>query len=227
MELSFDRDCSYVIAHINKDFIFKVEKDLANFGKKNLPKNPHHLKAFIPTVKILRKQFKGRDIFENVPLLFNYGFFQVPNQYLVMDFLLRLKSDVPAIHSWIRSDRHESTSIAIARKKELQGLREAFLKYSIYDRHDVDLLLPGTTINLKGYPFDGMDAKVVKVDKKKEKIKVELLLGGLIKTTEVSFDNAIYTIYHSRSLEDGVKEEYIEELGIRVKAKASRNFNND
>ena len=76
MELKISKDTSWAIAYINRDFIDRVEIDLGKYKKYEA------VKAYIPTVRILRKKFKGKDIFEHVHLLFNYGFFQIHNKHI-------------------------------------------------------------------------------------------------------------------------------------------------
>ena len=88
-------DYIWVIAYINRDYIERVEKDL-------LEKGFGALKVFIPTTRILKKQFKGKNEYEYVPLLFNYGFFQLPyKQACDADFLRKLKEKIPAIYAWV------------------------------------------------------------------------------------------------------------------------------
>lgn len=88
-------DYVWVIAHIKRDYIKTVEQDL-------LEKGFGAIKVFIPTVRILKKQFKNKNIYEYVPLLFNYGFFQLPYiEACNYEFLVRLRAEIPAIYSWV------------------------------------------------------------------------------------------------------------------------------
>lgn len=207
--LNHQKQFSWVIAHINKDFLYRVDRDLSAFAKKHIDK-PERMQAYVPCIRILRKQFKGQDIFETIPLLFNYGFFHIPNNMLQYDFLSKMKESVPGIHSWIKENKDEANSLALARPKELDHIVRYHKNCSLYDRHDIDNLLPGTLVNLRGYPFDEMDAKIISVDRKREKVKIELLMGGMIKNTEVSFDNILYTVYHN--FEESIREESLDEL---------------
>lgn len=238
MELKLEKNCSWAIAYINRDFIYRVEKDLS--------KSPKYkgIKAYIPTVRILRKQFKGREIFEEVPLLFNYGFFQIPNKYLETEFLRKMKEDILAIHTWVKDTkevvnvkpslitgneplvRKDIIPVAIATPGEINRLIEAHKKISIYDKNDIDSLVPGTIITLRGYPFDGMSAEVKQVNKVKQEVRVELLLEGIIKNVAVSFDNIFYTIYHGTFDESDFKETLLEDLNPKKKIKQN-NFIND
>lgn len=215
--------CSWVIAHVNKDYLYRVDRDLQSFAKKHIEK-PERVQAYIPTIKILRKQFKGRDIFETIPLLFNYGFFHLPNNRLQFDFLSKLKSDVPGVHSWIKEDKDESNSLAVAKSTEIDRIVKHHKKLSLYDRHDIDNLTPGLLINLRGYPFDGMDATIISVDRKKEKVKIELSMGAIIKSHEVSFDNILYTVYHDHDANQSQKEVSLDEMKANKKRSVDKYF---
>ena len=64
-------DHVWVIAYINRDYVERVESDLLKHGFGSIH-------VYIPTVRILKKQFKNKNIYDYIPLLFNYGFFQLP-----------------------------------------------------------------------------------------------------------------------------------------------------
>src|SRR5690606_34035011 len=58
---------------------------------------------YIPTVKVLKKVFKGKNHFEFEPLLFNYGFFKVDyDDACNPDFLMELRSRISAIYGWVK-----------------------------------------------------------------------------------------------------------------------------
>lgn len=235
MELVIGKKCTWVIAYINRDFIYRVENDIKKFCKIMGPKiqKPHLLQAYIPTVRILKKQFKGREIFEEVPFLFNYGFFQIPNSNLDVDFLLKMKEHILCIHQWVKDSRavtstkptlitgketekrHDIIQYAIAKPEELFNIVYSHKINSVYDKYDIDNLKPEMVVKLKGYPFDEMDARIIKVDKDKEIVKIELLMDGLIKKTSVSFSNILYTIYHGTFDENDFKEKSLEEMGLK------------
>ncbi len=235
MEINIDKKCTWVIAYINRDFIYRVEQDIDNFCRAMGDKifQPQKMKAYIPTVKILRKQFKGREIFEEIPLLFNYGFFQIPNKNLDVDLLIKMKENILCIHQWVKDGktvmkhkpgliedkevkgRKDIIDYACASDSELKELIQSHKKYSLYDKYDIDNLQAGTIITLKGYPFDDIPAKIISVDKDKEKVKVELLVEGIIKKTVVAFDNILYSVYHGNMNENEFKEKYLEEQSFK------------
>jgi hypothetical protein len=234
MELTLKPDCSWAIAYINRDFIYRVEKDLS----KN--KSYEGIKAYIPTIRILRKQFKGRDIFEEIPLLFNYGFFQIPNSKLEVEFLRKMKEDILAIHAWVKDTkeiirvkpslitgseplvRRDIIPVALATSGEINRLVDAHKRLSIFGKDDIDNLKIGTIITLKGYPFDGMNAVVKSINIKKEEVGVELLLESIIKNVTVSFDNVFYTVYHKAFDENDFREKSLEEIALKGKNAAQK-----
>jgi len=227
LSITLSRNHSWAIAYINRDFIYRVEKDLKKYDRYKT------VKVYIPMVRILRKQFKGRDIFEEVPFLFNYGFFQIPNKNLSADFLSQMKDDIECIQAWVKDSktvintktslitgnepiiRKDIIPVATATRGEIYNIINAHKKMSIYDKFDINNLKSGMVIDLKGYPFDGMTAKVIRVDKKREKVDIELVnVDSLIKKTSVTFDNIFYSIYHGYD-ENNMREKRIEDIKAR------------
>jgi len=88
-------DHVWVVAYISRDHIHRVEDDLLDRGFGSI-------RVYIPTVRILKKQFKNRNIYDYVPLLFNYGFFQLPyDKACNVEFLRKLREEIPAIYGWV------------------------------------------------------------------------------------------------------------------------------
>lgn len=230
MELTFKKGFSWAIAYINRDHISRVQKDLSRYIRYR------GIDVYIPTVKILRKQFKGKNIFEEIPLLFNYGFFNIPNKNLSVDFLQKLKEDIPCIHAWVKDpkvvittkpalrnwmleplERRDVIPVALATKGEMQRILNAHKNLSIYDKETINKLKPGDNIKLTGYPFEGLGAKVISVDERRQKVKVQLELEGLMKDITISFDNVFYTVYHGPLDENDFKEKLLEDMKTKIK----------
>jgi len=83
------------IAYINHTYISHIEKDIAN--------NKYNDIGFaIPQIRMVEKRFKGKIHFKEVPLLFNYGFFQIPKEKASnREFLEDLKRKINGIYSWL------------------------------------------------------------------------------------------------------------------------------
>lgn len=89
-------DFVWIVAYIDRDHVETVETDLVENGFSAV-------KVFIPTVRVLKKQFKNRNFYEYVPLLLNYGFFNIPyDNACDPDFLKKLKDNIPVIYAWVR-----------------------------------------------------------------------------------------------------------------------------
>lgn len=213
----------WVVAYINRDHIGTVERDL-------IKAKLSAIKVFIPTVRILKKQFKNKNIYEYVPLLFNYGFFQIPYEKACdSSFLRMMRENIPAIYSWVtdpisvikkkpnlRMDNLRGiTDVAIAREEELVGLLKLSEELSVFSDSVVDKLEEGQFITLKGYPYEGMPAEIVSINKSKKQIKVRLLLETMIAEAVVSFENIFYTIY--ADFADEGKEKSLDEISEKSK----------
>lgn len=201
----------WCIAYINKDHLSTIEADLEEHGYQG------RVKAVVPTVKILRKQFKREKFFDEVPLLFNYGFFEMPyKQACYESFLGQLRNDIPAIFAWV-SDPSRVLSMkpelnidnrlinfpraAIATEREMAEIIKQSQVNSVYmDRH-INSIEPGKHIILKGYPFDNLPAEVVHINKKKKEIRIRLEFNSVMKEATVSFDNVFYTVYEAHDAE--------------------------
>lgn len=214
----------WIICYVNTKFLPNVLEDLAKHPKYK------NIEVYIPTVKLLTKKFKNKEIFEEIPLLFNYGFFKIPKYFIThSSFLDKLKKDVPSIYAWVRDPanlmkekpklRKDNKSVfdyrksgfAIATSEEVASLMLSEKTRSIYTAKDIENLHPGKIITLHGYPFDGVEAEVVKVDKQGKQVEVKLLLAKHLKHIKVSFDNIFYTVYRSHIVNE-IKEKSLEEL---------------
>lgn len=210
-----NKEFIWCIAYINKVFIPTVVKDLVNSGFSNVKVN-------IPMVRVLKKKFKGKEYFDEVPLLFNYGFFRLPfDGACDRDYLMRMKVAVQGIYNWVYKpefNTHPDVRVRslvgvdsgeiIEREqlisplrvytigiKDIVRLKRIALITSIYSADDISHLHEGKYIVLKGYPFDNIPAEVVSVHPTKEKVKVKLLVEGNFGEVEVSFSNIFYSIY--------------------------------
>ena len=179
-----------------------ITRDLEKFGY-------DEVKSYIPTVRVLRKQFKNKKHFEEVPLLFNYGFFRMPFERACdKDFLMRLKVSVQGIYSWLYTnesgEKDEETGkffnalqVSVVKIKEIILLKRACLLSSIYSSDDLNGISKDDYIVLKGYPFDNIPAQIISINAKREEVKVRLILNeeGLFNEVTVDYSNVFYSIY--------------------------------
>lgn len=196
----------WVIAYINRDFLSVVESELSRYGYDNV-------EAYIPTVRVLKKKFKGKNVFEFVPLYFNYGFFKVRYEDACNpEFLLELRSRISCIYGWVKDPSNnikKNVSLrdgnkdsyralpgsAFATDAEIATMLQNTENLNVYSSEELKRFNKGDYIKLKGYPFDDVPAEIVHINHHKREIKVSLLLDAIVKEVTVSFENVFYTVY--------------------------------
>jgi len=223
------RPVIWIGAYISSKHISTIQDDLK---KSNVYKG---VTSFVPMVSVLNKRHKGKEHFEDIPFLFNYGFFSVPKYFLPNSHLLKqMQKDITAIYAWV-TDRcaytdldytknpsyflHNPMGIGIVTTKEIIRIRKSQNSKSIYSAADVENLYEGKIVVLKGYPFDGLDAEIIKVKKKKKEVEVKLLLQTHMSRVTVSFENIFYTIYKESFMNTEMKELSTDEMEYKLKKK--------
>lgn len=221
----------WIIAYIDSTKIEHVVKDLR---KKSIYRD---IIAYIPTVRILQKKVKNQEIFEYVPLLFNYGFFKIPLPLACNeDFLIGLKQNIQCIFGWVKDsaktiksqieDEGESYNpqVALATERDIANMLLSEEESSIYSAKDLEGLTIGNTITLRGYPFENINAEIISINHNKKQVKVKLELDSILKEVTVSFDNIFYTVYRAHDGDKEMRETSLESLGIRASTGDSRIF---
>lgn len=202
----------WVVGYIDAKFLKNVERDLNKYPEYK------EVEAYIPTVKILKKTFKKENIFEEVPLLFNYGFFKVPRKFAVYkDWLDNMQKNVTCIYGWVRdpantmkekpklridgksvyNNKANRVSAATATSKDIARLLRDTINLGAHSADEINLLKVGDSIQLRGYPYEGVNAIVLDIDHKRQKINVEIRIFDQMRPALVSFDNVFFTIYHN------------------------------
>lgn len=230
------QEYSWVIAYVNVALLNKLPSDLrkSQYYDEIIP--------HIPLIRILKKQFKGKEFFDEVPLLFNYGFFRIPIGLAInTDLMIKLKEDLSCVSGWVRdtakvhkSRKDEKTrnwvytdsnvEFATVEPEMVEELVRKAREESIFSSDDIEKVKPGSIIFLMGYPFEGMQAKVVSIDKKAKKIKV--LLGLDVddgdfdengREVTVHFENVFYSIYSGSHDENYNTEKFLEDHKFKTK----------
>ena len=198
----------YAIFRLDRKYYTRIRKDLKSRGYS-------HIRPFIPTVSILKKSRKGKNEYEDVPLLFNYGFLKMPTA-LAFDryFLNRLKKNIPGILSFVRSldhppkrkrlrvdnaeDYDDFSRVSTISKADVLRYKEISKQNKIYSAKDIAKLQIGDYIVLKGYPFEGIPATILDSNLTTRRILVKLYPGSLTSSldVEVAMDNVLYSAYH-------------------------------
>jgi len=192
----------WLIAYINPK--------LANHIVDIITSNPKFVEIYpyIPMLKMLNKRFKGKEIFNEVPLTFNYGFFKMPKAVAENRALLNeLISKCEGMTAWVKDYANakaykkkyrtdDSIPIARATKKEIQGIVNMELANSLFSRDELAGVKIGQMIVLKQYPFENLSATVESIDYDRRKVTVSVLGEAvLFQHTEVDFENVFYSIY--------------------------------
>lgn len=217
-------DTVWLIAYIHRDYINRAEEEIKYYGHDDV-------EVYIPTVRVLQKKFKGKNVFEFVPLLFNYGFLKVPyHKACDPEYLIRLKTQITCIYGWVKdpakihSDRTHLRrdnanspdalpSAAMATDKEVANLIESSQSMSIFNKEDMERINIGDHIKLQGYPFDNMPAEIIEINHKKQEIKVKLDIESIMREVIVSFENVFYTVY--KNFDEESKESSSDEMNER------------
>lgn len=200
---------SWVVAYIDTSKLSSLESDLA------YSKEYKDVVPYIPMVKVLNKRNKGKkEDFQEVPLLFNYGFFSIPRAFAISkNYLENMRNNVACIFDWVKdptkvSCNYNSIRIkgtvnltdkdimyATATSEEISALVLSARESTIFSSPDLEMLGIGDMVTLHGYPWEGMDATIVKLDFKKEEAIVKLLLFNDEREIKVKFSSIFFSIY--------------------------------
>jgi transcription antitermination factor NusG len=190
-------------------------KHLGGIGKGLNRLNIKH-ELGIPTVTILRKRFKNKEHFEKIPLMFNYGFIKLPNKVAAnRDKLLNIRDNVPGIFSWLFKNDDSGYQVEIVGEHIVKRLIALSHKISIFSKSDLSLIKSGDMITLKGYPFDGLQAEIVQINEKTNKVKVNLFIMEAHRQVTVDFENIFYSIYSN--FDESISHNSIDEIESQFK----------
>lgn len=198
----------YAIFYVERKYSDKINQDLKKRGYDNM-------KATIPMVKILKKTLKGTMTFEEVPILFNYGFMKMPAELAFSrPFLHKMRREIPGIRSWLKNtesmhpkkkkaridnaeDFDDFSIVAIATRKEVRRFRRLAKENKKFSIDDLIRVKPGDYIVLRGYPYEGVDATVLEVDHLCKRVKVLVYPENGRMEIWLPFDNVIYSVYYN------------------------------
>lgn len=204
----------WVVAYIDSTFLGQCQDQLTKHREYK------EVEPLIPTVKVLKKKFKNKLHFEDVPLLFQYGFFKIPRSLAIHHaFLENLQKDISCIYGWVKdplkkvrsrivekgqekglSDLH--VPVATATAEEISELIKATVNIGAHSADDINMLSSGDWIILKGYPYEGMNAEFISKNDKKRLVRVRLILFDAVREVEVSFDNVFFTLYENEGYDE-------------------------
>ena len=187
-----------------------------------LAKEIENYKVSIPCIKVLKKKFKNKKHFQTLPLLFNYGFIWLPEEYLKSrESLIDIKNRVAGIYSWMyREPSKEGFIVETVSYKEIKVLNKRAENLSIFSIDELNRFKEGDQVILKGYPFDGLAAKIKHINQKHKKITVYIYIMSSMREVEVSYENIFYSIYDN--FDDSVNSGNIEEIEHKFKNSRDR-----
>jgi transcription antitermination factor NusG len=197
----------YCIFYLEREYYQSINKELKEFGYGG------EIKAIIPTVRILKRCTHGKEIYEEVPILFNYGFMRMPiDKAFSRDFLNDVKKHITGVRGWLRSTDplfkrkkkrrvdnmdifDDFSKVAMATKREVRRFQRMGRENKRFAVQDLINIKVGDYLVLKGYPYDGLEATVLEVNNNLKRIKLRLYpTMGTMEVT-VPFDQVVDSIY--------------------------------
>lgn len=197
----------YCIFRLDRKFYKRINKDLISRGYK-------HVKAIVPTISVLKKSRKGKNQYEDVPLLFNYGFIRMKSDKAFDRYYLnKLRKDIPGILSFMKSldykpkrkrlrvdnaeDFDDYSVVATISRAEVKRYKLMAKSNKIFSIDDITRVGIGDYVILRGYPFEGIPAILLDSNLNSKKMLVRLYPetdGNL--EIEVPMENVLYSAYH-------------------------------
>lgn len=167
----------------------------------------------IPKVIVLKQILHKKHEFIEKPLLFNYGFLEMPLEYaknptvlqdlrqvsrLIQGFFRRTPGDLELERILAKADglaNYRPVLVKTITPTELERLVQVSKEINVYD--SLTQLEPGNYIVLKGYPFEGMGAVVLDITKA-GKLHVRLIESGI--TVHLEPNNIYYSAYNEEDI---------------------------
>jgi hypothetical protein len=197
----------YCIFRLDRKFYKRINSDLKNRGYKNV-------KAIIPIISVLKKSRKGSNEYEDVPLLFNYGFIRMkPEKAFDRYYLNKLKKDIPGILSFLKSldyrpkrkrlrvdnaeDFDDYSVVATITREEVKKYKRMSKANKIFSADDITRVAIGDYVILRGYPFEGIPAILLENNLNTKMMLVRLYpeMDGSLEI-EVPRENVLYSAYN-------------------------------
>ena len=190
------------------------------------------MKAIVPTISVLKKSRKGKNEYEDVPLLFNYGFIKMkPEKAFDRYYLNKLKRDIPGILSFMKSldyrpkrkrlrvdnaeDFDDYSMVATLTKEEVKKYRRMSKANKIFSVNDITRVAIGDYVVLRGYPFEGIPAIILEsnLNTRKMLVKIYPEMDGSLEI-EVPMENVLYSAYHESDEYKMYSTDYDTDLSI-------------
>lgn len=179
-------------------------------------KYEYGVEVVVPMLWVLRKVARGKNNYAEVPYLFNMGFLRLSKMDRGnIDFLTKLKRDVPMILGYLRDTMlpKEGFNFAMVSTAEVNRVIRDANNTSIYDNIE-EVVKVGDMVEMTGYPWSGLIGEIVSLSSEKETAKVKIVRDSFNITVDVPYYNLFYTQY-THEIEGGseeMREESIEDI---------------
>lgn len=200
----------YCIFRLDRKLYPRINRELLSRGYKDI-------KAIVPTVSILKRSRKGKSEYEDVPILFNYGFIRMRSiKAFDRYFLNKLRKNIPGILSFVKSleykprrkrlrvdnaeDFDDYSFVATIERKEFRRFMRMSKSNKIYSARELTSQSIGDFVILRGYPFEGIPAVILDINLNRNKVLVKIYpdsSSGL--DIEIPMDNVLYSAYKDGS----------------------------
>ena len=197
----------YTICRIDTKDWRNINHELVEHGYKDI-------KCFVPTLTMVKKTYRGqKKEVEEVPMLFNYGFIRMRSEVAYnRNFLFHLKREIPGIVSFLKSldsmhvkkkrrrvdnaeDWDDFSKVATVTKKEFRHYMRLSRANQVFSLDDV-MVNVGDFVVMRGYPLDGMPAKVLDFNYPNKTAIVEIYPGeGSVLSMQIPLENILYSPY--------------------------------
>lgn len=189
-------------------------KDWRNINYELNERGYEDIKCFVPTLTMVKKTYRGqKKEVEEVPLLFNYGFVRMRSEKAYnRNFLFHLKREIPGIVSFLKSldsmhtkkkrrrvdnaeDWDDFSKVATVTKKEFRHYMRLSRANQVFSLDEV-MVNVGDFVVMRGYPLDGMPAKVLDFNYPNKTAIVEIYPGeGSVLSMQIPLENILYSPY--------------------------------
>nr|DAH89723.1 MAG TPA: DNA-directed RNA polymerase subunit alpha [Caudoviricetes sp.] len=197
----------YTICRIDTKDWRNINHELVEHGYKDI-------KCFVPTLTMVKKTYRGqKKEVEEVPMLFNYGFIRMRSEVAYnRNFLFHLKREIPGIVSFLKSldsmhvkkkrrrvdnaeDWDDFSKVATVTKKEFRHYMRLSRANQVFSLDEV-MVNVGDFVVMRGYPLDGMPAKVLDFNYPNKTAIVEIYPGeGSVLSMQIPLENILYSPY--------------------------------
>lgn len=201
---------SYCVFYLEDKYYQNINKDLKESGYR-------HIRAIIPTIRFITKNSsRGKDVYQEEPLLFNYGFMKIPTSLVYnRQFLNKLKKGISGIRCWLKNteslhrkrgnkarvdnaeDFDDFSQVAIVPRKEVRRFLQISRENKRLSIEDISSIHVDDYIELRHYPYIGADAVVKEVDLKNDRVKLQIYPQSSKVETWLPLDMVVYSVYEN------------------------------